>query len=71
MSQRTSQAYPPDVPPLPDFLTDIEKSGSAKEQAERDTRLIEEFCDELTVAIALKKWDQAVSLVEEGSLVHL
>ena len=73
ISQRTSQAFPPDVPPLPDFLADIaEKSdmaGTAKEKAERDTRWTDEFSDELTVAIALRNWDQAVALVEDGGLV--
>ena len=45
--------------------------SSAKEKSERDTRLIDEFSDELTVAIALRKWDQAAKLVEEGKLFHL
>jgi hypothetical protein len=40
--------------------------SSAKEKAERDARWVGEFADELTVAIALREWDQAVSLVEEG-----
>ena len=43
--------------------------ASAKEKAERDTRLVDEFSDDLTVAIALRKWDRAVTLVEEGKLV--
>jgi exocyst complex component 8 len=40
--------------------------SSAKEKAERDARWVGEFADELTVAIALRDWDQAVALVEEG-----
>ncbi|KAG8827942.1 exocyst complex component exo84 [Serendipita sp. 401] len=40
--------------------------GSAKEKAEGDLRWISEFCDNLTVAIALREWDEAVKLVEEG-----
>jgi hypothetical protein len=42
---------------------------SAKEKAERDARWVGEFADELTVAIALREWDQAVSLVEQGQLI--
>ncbi|EKM61512.1 uncharacterized protein PHACADRAFT_135232 [Phanerochaete carnosa HHB-10118-sp] len=67
---RTSQAFPPDVPPLPDFLTEMsgnsELGSSAKEKAERDARWLGDFCDDLTVAIALRKWDHAVALLEEG-----
>ena len=55
---------------MPDFLTDIaersEMGATAKERAERDTRLIDEFSDDLTVAIALRNWDKAATLVEEG-----
>ena len=40
--------------------------ATAKEKADRDTRLVDEFSDELTVAIALRNWDHAVMLVEEG-----
>lgn len=67
---RSSQAFPPDVPPLPDFLADMagksEMGSSAKEKAERDARWLSDFCDDLTVAIALRKWDHAVALVEQG-----
>lgn len=58
------------MPPLPDFLVGmgdkLDLGPSAKEKAERDARWIGDFADDLTVAIALRKWDQAVSLVEEG-----
>ncbi|KAG8804158.1 exocyst complex component exo84, partial [Serendipita sp. 399] len=37
-----------------------------KDKAEGDLRWISEFCDNLTVAIALREWDEAVKLVEEG-----
>jgi hypothetical protein len=47
-----------------------QRSGSdgsgAKEKAERDARWVGEFADELTVAIALREWKQAVALVQEG-----
>lgn len=46
--------------------------ASAKEKTERDARWIGDFTDDLTVAIALRKWDHAVALVEEGwSLARL
>ncbi|OSD01155.1 hypothetical protein PYCCODRAFT_1392308 [Trametes coccinea BRFM310] len=59
------------MPPLPEWMADLaSKSGemgaSAKEKAERDARWIGDWSDELTVAIALREWDRAVSLVEEG-----
>ena len=38
----------------------------AKDKAEGDARWISEFSDSLTVAIALREWEEAVSLVEEG-----
>ena len=63
-----------EIPPMPDFLADLmDKSdpamgSSAKEKSERDTRWIGDFADDLTVAIALRKWPQATALVEEGQL---
>lgn len=59
------------MPPLPDFLAEMSGGidGSAgKDKAERDARWIGDFTDDLTVAIALRKWDHAVALVEEGEL---
>ncbi|KAF7798512.1 hypothetical protein EIP86_009733 [Pleurotus ostreatoroseus] len=68
---RASQAFPSDVPPLPDFLADLASKadiggGSEKEKTERDARWMGDFCDELTIAIALRKWDEAVTLVANG-----
>ena len=61
-----------DIPPVPDWMSDLAQqagmSDSAKETAERDTRWIGDFADELNVAIALREWDKAVELVEQGSL---
>ena len=61
-----------DAPPVPDFLAHlVDKSdvgSSAKEKSERDARWIGDFTDELTVAIALRNWDQAVNLVREGMI---
>ncbi|KAI0686819.1 hypothetical protein BC835DRAFT_1420137 [Cytidiella melzeri] len=68
--QRSSQAFTSDMPPLPDFLLGMgEKSdvgSSGKDKSERDARWIGEYSDELTVAIALRKFEDAVALVEEG-----
>lgn len=54
------------MPPLPDFLAGLGDKSDAKEKAERDARWIGEFSDDLTVAIALRKFDEAVALVREG-----
>lgn len=70
--ERSSMGFG-DAPPLPDWAGDVRRfdflglgSGSAKEKAEGDVRWINEFCDSLTVAIALREWDEAVKLVEDG-----
>ncbi|KAH9019097.1 hypothetical protein EDB84DRAFT_626442 [Lactarius hengduanensis] len=59
-----------DIPPVPDWMSDLAQqagmSDSAKENAERDARWIGDFADELNVAIALREWDGAVELVEQG-----
>ncbi|KIJ39437.1 hypothetical protein M422DRAFT_781017 [Sphaerobolus stellatus SS14] len=57
------------MPALPDWLKEIAGQGGmtdAKEKAERDARWIEDFCDDLTVAIALREWENAVILIEDG-----
>lgn len=58
------------MPALPDFLADVsgrpDLGSSAKEKLERDARWLGDFSDDLTVAIALRKWDHAAALVEEG-----
>lgn len=41
----------------------------SKEKAERDTRWVGEWSDDLTIAIALKEWGKAVDLVEKGILI--
>ncbi|KAF9072723.1 hypothetical protein BDP27DRAFT_1319865 [Rhodocollybia butyracea] len=57
----------------PDWMAEFAKlsgnpnpSTDAKEKSERDIRWTGEWADELTVAIALRQWDRAVELVEEG-----
>ena len=60
------------MPAVPDWMADLaQRAGdgsSAKEKAERDALWTGEFTDELTVAIALRKWDEAVSYVEQGGM---
>ncbi|KAI0779029.1 hypothetical protein BD413DRAFT_632875 [Trametes elegans] len=69
---RASLAYGGEgIPPMPEWMADLasqsgELGASAKEKAERDARWIGDWSDELTVAIALREWDRAVALVEEG-----
>ncbi|KAF9266928.1 hypothetical protein L218DRAFT_921708 [Marasmius fiardii PR-910] len=41
-------------------------ASDAKQKAERDARWTSEWSDELNVAIALKEWDRAAKLIEEG-----
>jgi exocyst complex component 8 len=43
---------------LPEDLNSIKEKD--------DARWVNEFADELTVAIALREWDRAVNLVEQG-----
>ena len=55
---------------MPDWMADlVQKPGmgqSAQDKAEGDARWAGDFADRLTVAITLREWEQAVSLVEEG-----
>lgn len=44
----------------------LDSDTGAKEKAERDARWVADWADELTVAIALREWEKAVGLVEEG-----
>lgn len=68
------------APAFPEWMADLAKragmadgveldgsAGSgAKEKAERDARWVSDWADELTVAVALREFDKAVKLVEEG-----
>ncbi|KAI0027216.1 hypothetical protein K488DRAFT_62297 [Vararia minispora EC-137] len=49
-----------------DLAAQAGMSDGAKEKAERDTQWIGDFTDELAVAIALREWEKAAGLVEEG-----
>ena len=63
-------ALPNDIPPMPEFLNEIlgKSDGSpiVRDKSEKDSRWVSEFTDDLTVAIALRQWDKAAVLVEEG-----
>jgi hypothetical protein len=74
-SKRASFALNADTAPaVPDWMADLASRAGAdgstgKEKAESDIRWVGEFADELTVAIALREWDQAVALVERGQFL--
>ncbi|KAG2155748.1 Cullin repeat-like-containing domain protein [Suillus clintonianus] len=63
---------PDTMPPLPDWMAELaRKAGvdgdtSARDKSESDARFISDFSDDLTVAIALRSWERAVELVEDG-----
>lgn len=40
--------------------------GGSQEKSDKDTLWVGELTDKLTIAIALREWDNAVALVEEG-----
>ncbi|KAG2136515.1 uncharacterized protein EDB93DRAFT_781949 [Suillus bovinus] len=70
---RSSMTLHPDkMPPLPDWMAELaRKAGvdgdtSARDKSESDARFVSDFSDDLTVAIALRSWERAVALVEEG-----
>lgn len=57
------------MPPLPEWLNEYAASQgltSSKEKEEKDARFVEDFVDDLTVAIALREWDEAIRMVEDG-----
>ena len=61
----------PGMPPVPEWMADLASRGadmgsSGKEKSERDARWVGDWSDELTVSIALREWETAVTLVEEG-----
>jgi hypothetical protein len=56
---------------MSDLVQQTGMNDSAKEVLERDARWIGDFADQLTVAIALREWDTAVDLVDQGILFLL
>lgn len=70
-NQRRSfiSADPGSMPSLPSWLKEssaLSLSNSGTDQPERDARWISDYCDNLSVAIALRQWEEATSLVETG-----
>lgn len=63
------------MPSLPDWLNEIAAQeglgNDVKEKAELDELWIENFIDDLTVAVALRQWDEAVRFIEDGKFVFL
>ncbi|TFK68248.1 hypothetical protein BDN72DRAFT_769553 [Pluteus cervinus] len=60
------------MPQVPEWMADLtskagEVGDDAKEKIERDSRWTNDWADDLTVAIALREWDKAVVLVEQGN----
>ncbi|KAG6810644.1 hypothetical protein H0H92_011023 [Tricholoma furcatifolium] len=57
---------------VPEWMAELAARGGdegeseAKQKAEQDARWVGEWADDLTVAIALRRWENAVALVEEG-----
>lgn len=62
LGQLSAQGAPP-VPSLPASLSRPAASGL-------DTTWLDSFEDQLTMAIATKSWEDAVSQVEKGELTH-
>ena len=56
---------PVPVPPLPNYLTQPD-AGSSTEKSEMDAKWIGDFTDDLSVATALRRWDEAIELVDKG-----
>lgn len=56
------------IPAMPMWAAEA-GAGGAKEKTQADTRWINDFSDDLTVAIALHEWDEALRLVGEGNFI--
>lgn len=61
------------MPPVPDLpgASLAGAVGGAQAKVEQDTRWIGDFTDDLSVAISLRKWTEALELVEEGRRRYL
>ncbi|KAF8600918.1 hypothetical protein BDV93DRAFT_446726 [Ceratobasidium sp. AG-I] len=57
---------PDAMPALPAWMLDMAGSGASQAKAEQDAQWINNFSDDLTVAVALRDWDAAVELVTKG-----
>ncbi|TDL19395.1 hypothetical protein BD410DRAFT_774042 [Rickenella mellea] len=69
-SDRRSFAFDSDaMPSVPDWMKEFAPGGGgggAKEKAEKDAIWVGELTDQLTVAIALRQWEEACTLVAEA-----
>lgn len=55
------------MPALPGWLADLQAKGlDGIERQEKDTRWLNDYVDKLAVAIALREWEESVSLIEQG-----
>lgn len=55
------------MPALPAWMAELAAgSGGAAAKAEQDEKWINNFIDDLTVAVAMRDWDAAVELVVKG-----
>ena len=55
------------LPPLPSFLgAGAGGSSGGLGKAEQDAKWVGDFTDELAVEIALRHWERAVELVQQG-----
>lgn len=61
------------MPALPAWLVDLQNKGlgipglpGSDKTQQKDLRWVSDFVDKLAVAIALREWEEAVSLVEQG-----
>jgi len=61
------------MPAMPAWMADLAGKGApnAKDKDEADARWVGEFSDDLEVAIALREWEQAVALVEDGRSISV
>lgn len=58
------------MPPVPDLpgasLAGAAAASGPQAKAEQDARWIGDFTDDLSVAIALRKWTEAIDLIDQG-----
>ena len=64
------------MPNLPPWLADMAQANGAvvgdsrgapdRARSDEDVRWMDDFCDKLTVAVAMREWDEAARLVDEG-----
>ncbi|KAG8901555.1 exocyst complex component exo84 [Tulasnella sp. 403] len=59
------------MPALPNWLADLQAKGlgGGDKKEEKDARWVGDFVDKLAVAIALREWEEAVSLVEQAQAI--